>query len=155
MAGAWNRSDNLPVYIGDVRFTSHFHPLLVHFPIGLVLIAAVAELVAIVTGREDWRVVAVTNVWVGALFAVAAVVTGWILAASTHVDDTASLEWHRWIGTAAALVAGGAALAGSSARRSGTVRWSYRLALFGAAALVAATGHLGGLLVWGADFVRP
>jgi hypothetical protein len=28
-------------------------------------------------------------------------------------------------------------------------------ALFGAAALVAVAGHLGGTLVWGADFLRP
>jgi hypothetical protein len=31
----------------------------------------------------------------------------------------------------------------------------YQFALFGAAALVAVTGHLGGLFVWGADFLRP
>jgi hypothetical protein len=29
------------------------------------------------------------------------------------------------------------------------------MTLFWAAALVAVTGHLGGLLVWGADFLRP
>jgi len=45
-----------------------------------------------------------------------------------------------------------------------TVRWReastartliYRITLFGAAVLMAATGHLGGVLVWGADFLRP
>jgi hypothetical protein len=33
--------------------------------------------------------------------------------------------------------------------------WIYRFALFAAATCVAVTGHLGGLLVWGADFLRP
>jgi hypothetical protein len=33
--------------------------------------------------------------------------------------------------------------------------WVYRITLFWAAGLVAVTGHLGGLLVWGADFLRP
>jgi len=37
------------------------HPLLVHFPIGLVLIAAVAEVVAMATGLRDWRAVAVAD----------------------------------------------------------------------------------------------
>jgi hypothetical protein len=31
----------------------------------------------------------------------------------------------------------------------------YRAALFGATVLVAIAGHLGGTLVWGADFGRP
>jgi uncharacterized membrane protein len=138
-----------------MTLTGHFHPLLVHFPIGLVLIAAVAELVAIVTGKEDWRVVAVTNVRAGAVFAGAAVLSGWLLAVSTVAADPSALAWHRWIGTTAAIVTLGAALAtGNAERRSLAGRWLYHAALFGAAALVAVTGHLGGLLVWGADFLR-
>jgi hypothetical protein len=30
-----------------------------------------------------------------------------------------------------------------------------RIALFTAGTLVAVTGHIGGLLVWGADFLHP
>jgi uncharacterized membrane protein len=37
------------------------HPLLVHFPIGLVLVAAMAELVSTVTNFQQWRAVAVAN----------------------------------------------------------------------------------------------
>jgi uncharacterized membrane protein len=33
--------------------------------------------------------------------------------------------------------------------------WIYRIALFAAGTLVAVTGRLGGLLVWGANFLRP
>ena len=33
--------------------------------------------------------------------------------------------------------------------------WIYRIAVFAAGTLVAVSGHLGGLLVWGADFLRP
>jgi uncharacterized membrane protein len=139
-----------------MAFTGHIHPLLVHFPIGLILMAAAAEAIATVTGRADWRTVALTNLRAGAVVAVAATVSGWLLAASTAVDDASSLAWHRWIGTAAAIVALGAAWAGTTAtRRSPAARRVYRAALFGAAALVAVTGHLGGLLVWGADFLRP
>ena len=93
----------------------HFHPLLVHFPIGLILIAAVAEVIAIATGVEKWRVVAVANVRAGAVFAAAAVLSGWFLAASTIVGDARSLEWHRWVGTTAAVLTLGAALATGNA----------------------------------------
>ncbi|HEV3139063.1 MAG TPA: DUF2231 domain-containing protein [Vicinamibacterales bacterium] len=128
-----------------MTFTGHFHPLLVHFPIALVLTAAAAEAIASVTGIKEWHVVAVANTRAGAVFAAAAAATGWLLASSTVVDSAASLEWHRWIGAAAAIATLVAALA---------TGWIYRVALFGAAALVAVTGHLGGVLVWGASFLR-
>jgi uncharacterized membrane protein len=139
-----------------MTFTGHFHPLLVHFPIGLILIAALAELVAMGTGIREWRVVAVANVRAGALFAFAAALSGWLLSVSTVVDDVPSLEWHRWIGATAAVATLGAALTAGSAERGSTrARWIYRFALFGAAALVGIAAHLGGRLVWGSDFLRP
>jgi uncharacterized membrane protein len=132
------------------------HPLLLHFPIALVVIAAFAELVAIVRIDPVWHVVAVANVRAAGVFAVAVALTGWLLASSSVVDDVRSLEWHRWIGTTAALATIGAALATAGIDgHSRTMRWLYRIALFWAAALVSVAGHLGARLVWGADFLRP
>ena len=138
------------------------HPLLVHFPIGLVLIAAVAEVVAMTTGLWDWRAVAVGNLRAGAVFAIGAAIAGWRLASSPGIEATSSLEWHRWLlaeprgYSFAAVAVFGAALATAGARsQSPFALWVYRITLFWAAALVAVTGHLGGLLVWGADFLRP
>ena len=132
------------------------HPMLVHFPIGLVLFAAVAEVVAMTTGRTDWQTVAILNVRAGAIFAIGAAIAGWRLASSPGMEATSSLDWHRWLGTIAALAVSGSALttAGTSGRSPSALR-VYRITLFWAAALVAVTGHLGGLLVWGADFLRP
>ena len=132
------------------------HPLLVHFPIGLVLTAALAEVVAMTTGVSDWRTVALANVRAGAVVTIGAAIAGWRLAASSVIEATSSLEWHRWLGAIAAVAVVGAALATAGARnRSPLAVWGYRITLFWAAALVAVTGHLGGLLVWGADFLRP
>ena len=139
-----------------MTLVGRLHPLLVHFPIGLVLIAAVAEVVAMTTGRWDWRAVAVGNVRAGAVFAIGAAIAGWCLGSSPGMETTSSLEWHRWLGTIAAVAVFGAALATAGGRgRSPLALWVYRITLFWAAALVAVTGHLGGLLVWGADFLRP
>ncbi len=136
--------------------TGRLHPLLVHFPIGLVLIAAAAELVATLTSSSAWRVVAIANVRAGATFAVVAAIAGWLLARGPGVEASATLEWHRWLGTMAAMAAVAAALATAGADAPSTVpRSIYRVALLGAAACVAVTGHLGGILVWGADFLRP
>jgi uncharacterized membrane protein len=130
------------------------HPLLVHFPIGLVLAAAGSELVAIWTGRQSWRTVAVANLRAGALSSGLTVMAGWVLASAPFVEATPALAWHRWIGVAATIAAMGAATASMSwrveSRRSVLV---YRGALFGAASLVAVAGHLGAALVWGGHFL--
>jgi uncharacterized membrane protein len=56
------------------------HPLLVHFPIALVIAAAVAESAAMLTGSGRWRTLAAANVIAGAAFALAATLAGWRLA---------------------------------------------------------------------------
>jgi uncharacterized membrane protein len=132
------------------------HPLLIHFPIALVLGAVLAEGAAAVTKDDRWRLVAVRNLRVGAAAALAAAGAGWWFARAPGMDATPLLEFHRWLGTAAAAVTVGAALAASAGGvQSRPARWMYRIALCGAGALVGVTAHLGGLLVWGADFLRP
>jgi uncharacterized membrane protein len=132
------------------------HPLLIHFPIALVMTAAGAEITAMVTAHESWRTVAIATVRVGAVFALLAAVAGWRLAAAPDVEWSPLLEWHRWLGIAATVMALAAAVAtGGVRRRSAVSMLAYRMALFAAGTLVAVTGHFGGLLVWGADFLRP
>ena len=138
-----------------MALTARFHPLLVHFPIALVLIAAVAELASLTTQFPEWRTVAVANIRVGAAFAVAAAGAGWILASSRIVEASPTLEWHRWLGGAGTVAVVATALATAEMGRSPRRLWLYRIALFWAAALVAVAGHFGALLVWGADFLRP
>jgi len=88
--------------------------------------------------------------------AIGAALAGWHLAATIGLDGSSVLEWHRWAGTGAAGMATVAALVTVRWRKASTARTLiYRITLFGAAALMAATGHLGGVLVWGADFLRP
>src|SRR5260221_14683732 len=132
-----------PVCMGDMALIGRLHPLRVHFSIGLVLIAAVAEVVAMTTGLGDWQPVAAANRGVAAVFAIAAAITGWRLASSPGMAATSSLDWHRWLGTIAAVAASGAALATPGPRdQPPFALWVYRITLFWAAALVAVTGHL-------------
>ena len=137
-----------------MALTGRFHPLLVHFPIALVLIAAVAELVFMTTRFPEWHLVAVANVRAGAAFAVAAAGAGWLLASSRIVEASPTLEWHRWLGLMAALAAVAAALTTGDVERPPGRLWLYRITLFSAAAFVAVAGHFGAVLVWGADFLR-
>lgn len=132
------------------------HPLLVHFPIALVALAAMAEAGTIATRNPRWRTAAIVNLRAGAAFAVATAIAGWRLASAPGMEATALLEWHRWIGASAALATVVAAIASIVLQRSQERDLLiYRAALFSAASLVAVSGHLGGQLVWGADFLRP
>jgi len=132
-----------------------FHPVLVHFPIALIVAAFGCELVSMATRSREWHVAAVANLRIGAVFAVGSAVAGWIFAWSPMVDASASLEWHRWAGACATLAAVGAVLlARSSAQNSARSIWIYRAALGAAAALVGVSGHLGGTLVWGPHFFQ-
>jgi uncharacterized membrane protein len=139
-----------------MAFIGRLHPLLIHFPIALVMAAAAAEVAASITADDRWRTVAVANVRAGAVLALMATIAGWRLALAPGIETSPLLEWHRWLGTIGAGVTLAAALATSGAlSRSALDVRIYRIALFAAGTLVGVTGHLGGLLVWGANFLRP
>jgi uncharacterized membrane protein len=133
----------------------HFHPLVVHFPIALILIATSAELVSVTRRFPEPHMVAVANVRAGAVFAIVSAGAGWLLASSRIVEASPALEWHRWLGLMAALAAVAAALTTGDIDRAPRRLWLYHTALFSAAAGVAVAGHFGAVLVWGADFLRP
>jgi len=137
-----------------MALVGRLHPLLIHFPIALVLTAFAAEACAVLTGRPGWRRQAIALVRSAALAAPLAAFAGWRLAGDPIVDPGPLLEWHRWLsvaGTAAVVVA---AIA-STRLQSGSpaVRWVYGISLLLAAALVGVAAHFGGVLVWGADFL--
>jgi uncharacterized membrane protein len=139
-----------------MAFIGRLHLVLVHFPIALVIAAAAAEGAAVVTGDDRWHTVAVRNVRAGAVFTLLAAIAGWRLSLEMGMDASPLLEWHRWLGTigGGVTLAAAIATAGAGSRSPFGMR-RYRVALFAAGTLVAVTGHLGGLLVWGANFLRP
>ena len=139
----------------DMALIGRLHPLIVHFPIALVVIAGLAESGSWLTRDRRWHLFAFANIRLGAVFAIAAAFAGWRLAVGPG-DSTALVEWHRWLGVCAAATTAAAALATTNDDRQSLVaEWIYRAALTSATVLVIVTAHLGGVLVWGADFLRP
>jgi plastocyanin len=102
----------------SMALIGRMHPLLVHSPIALVLMAAVAEAIAPFTGEWRGRTVAVANVRAGAAFGLVAPVGGWRLVLAPGIEASGVLEFHRWVGAVAATATVGAALVtcGSDAR---------------------------------------
>ena len=160
------------------------HPLLVHFPLVLVLLGGAAAGFYVLLGRGVWRRAALVLFALGAVSAWAAAETGHTLHEAVEGDPVvdqivgrhqAAAEWTVWMSALAAVVfAGLSAVAvlrrapappdeeaapprrrwwpGRGGRSRREPLWGRVLGLLpamAAAALVAYTAHLGGLMVWG------
>ena len=135
------------------------HPLLVHFPIALLLAGALAEILGALRGRTGSSPAARFCVGLGALGAAAAALTGWMRAEhfAALPGTEGNVDLHRWFAVSTTGLALLLALVGLLSReRSSNVRAPglgvFRWGLLLAAVLVAVTAHFGGTLVYGADF---
>lgn len=133
----------------------HLHPVLIHFPLALLLTAWVLDLVqpwvkepqmrSAISSAGRW------NFWIGGFALLPALATGWA-AYQTVAHDApshAAMTVHRNLALAA--VAAFAALGGTAWLRRKTEwihEWPFRAGFLLAVALLLATGYRGGLLVF-------
>jgi hypothetical protein len=130
-----------------------FHLLLVHFPIALLIAAALGESwCALRRVRAPSQAVRFC-LWLGAVAAVPTVGLGWLHAQGGYgAGSPGLLALHRWLGTATGLWAVATAVLGERDERGGVRSWRVRTLVFVGALLVGLTGHFGGALVHGAGF---
>jgi uncharacterized membrane protein len=144
-------ADALAAKIAENRLTStgdllgRLHPVAAHFPIALLLAAALAELALVFRPALGLATTVRFLVAGGALGAVAAATLGWFAGGWRFTDRSETLGLHRWNGTAIALVS---VLAWWLAAR-GKSRAGLRTALALLAAGLVAQGFLGGEMVFG------
>lgn len=129
-----------------VAWLGNFHPLMVHFPIGMLVGAAIAEALLLATRRERFDQAGRFCLWVGAIAAVPTALLGWLFAGFAVFDDDWLLTTHRWLGTLTAVWAAVVLMLRERARRG-----RHRPALFLGALLALGTGFFGGALVHGLD----
>ncbi|MBN4061270.1 YHS domain-containing protein [bacterium AH-315-I18] len=129
------------------------HPPSVHFPIALLISAAVAELLLMVTGRSLFESAARFCVWLGSISTLGAVTLGWFFAGFRLSDPDWIMTVHRWLGTGVGFLAILILALCIAADRPGVQqkRWKlwYRLTLFTGAVAVAANGFFGGAMIYG------
>lgn len=126
------------------RMIGRLHPLLVHFPVALLLVVPLLEIAT--RWRPDWRDAAGLLLWLGTAGAYAAVVAGLALAyADGHAG--AGVERHLWGGVA---VAAAATLACLARERGGRL---YAASLLGTVGILGWAAHLGGNLVHGSHYL--
>jgi uncharacterized membrane protein len=132
------------------------HPVLLHFPVALLVLGAVLEAVRGFRESEFLGRAVAGLFGLGALAALLAVGSGWLLAAHEHMraDQHDILELHRWLAVATAIWAVLAWLAARAWRDAITPGkiWTRRLVAALTFVLIAASGHFGAVLVWGKDW---
>ena len=140
------------------RYVGKFHPVIVHFPIALTITAAMSEAVFMLSKKFLFSNLARFNLAIAGLSSILAALTGWINA--SFIKVSAELEWplflHRWLGISSTILILCAVICSELAPRldNSGLKVGYRASLFTATILVAATGHFGGIMVFGADYFK-
>lgn len=131
--------------------TGALHSVAVHFPIALVLAAALAQAVGLMTGRAGYADIVRFLAWTAAFGGLAAGLLGWAHAGPIASTEAGIMSIHRWLGTGLTLGLFFVAGAAEWKHRSGqpVAVMSLTVLLFGAAAAVAINGFLGGSLAHG------
>ena len=135
-------------------FIGKFHPVAVHLPIALFLVAALAELLFLFTGGSPLlRSAARFNLLIAVPTAAISVLLGFAAATGTDYpqDYTKIFLLHRSMGVISLILGIVATLFSELTLKitGGAVVKTYRVALLLTAISVSLTGHLGGLLVYG------
>jgi uncharacterized membrane protein len=125
-----------------------FHPGVVHFPIALLSVAALLEVFQILRKRKEPAPGTSTLAYLAAAAAVPASLFGFMLADYDGAEG-ATIDLHKWLGVASTVVAIAAAGCAVKAKTCAGSLVGLRLSLILGAALVGATGYIGGELVFG------
>lgn len=147
----WGESGPQSAFDQAMESLGKFHSLLVHFPIALILAAALAQILGIVRKEEIYADTVRFLVWTGALGGVAAGLLGWAHSGPMAADEAGIMLFHRILGTGLMFGLFGVAMAVEWRRRdaSAVPTMVMYVSLFGAAAAVAINGFLGGSLAHG------
>lgn len=118
---------------------SNLHPVTTHFPIGLLVVAAIVQGIASMRRSDRLADAAAVMAIAGGIGAVLAAAFGWIHTGLWFGGD-ATMQWHRWMGTGLAVI--GAMIAVAALRRE-RHQALYKTMLYGCALAVLAQGYLG------------
>ncbi|HRH58929.1 MAG TPA: hypothetical protein PL045_00025 [Chitinophagaceae bacterium] len=130
------------------EFLGHFHPLLVHLPIGILLVALLLQWMGRKEKYKSFSSAVPVVLLAGALSALAACITGYLLSISDDYDESL-VSWHMWMGIATALVS----LMLYAKEKNPQFAINKKILSLGLLVLIFVTGHLGGSLTHGSDYL--
>ena len=128
------------------EFIGHFHPLLVHLPIGILLIAALFQLLS---GKEKFQslnvAVGIALFW-GVFSAIVSCISGFLLSKSDDYDESL-ISKHQWFGISVAV----SSIIAYYLNKKNNKYTKWVMALM--TLLIIITGHLGGSITHGSDYL--
>jgi uncharacterized membrane protein/mono/diheme cytochrome c family protein len=134
------------VILSIAEFIGRFHPVLVHLPIGILLIAVLFQFLS---GKEKYKsldtAVGIALFW-GMLSAVASCISGFLLSRSDDYDESL-INKHQWFGIAVAVVS----VIAYFLKRGNNKYLTLSVSLM--SLLIIITGHLGGSITHGSDYL--
>ena len=124
----------------------HFHPVLVHLPIGILLLAALFQLLAFRPKYASMHAATSIALFWGMISAIVSCISGYLLSLSGDYDEEL-VETHMWFAIATASVSLIAYL--FNRWENEFAKWVILLMV----PLIFVTGHLGGSLTHGSDYL--
>jgi uncharacterized membrane protein/mono/diheme cytochrome c family protein len=130
------------------QIIGHLHPVLVHLPIGILMLACVFHIVSYHQKFAHFKTVMSVLFFWGMVFAVLSCITGYCLSNSGDYD-LKLVNLHMWMGITVAVVSLAMFVLFKKVKSEITLR-IVSLVLF---ILICITGHLGGSLTHGSDYL--
>ena len=135
-----------------VLFFGRFHPLLVHLPIGFLLLAAIMEVLSVFykSRFKNLNTAISISLLCGAIGALGSAIVGYMLSMQGGYD-VQTLFWHQWLGILLSILS-----FFGWAIKSGRIQFSFissKLIIGLLVILISVTGHLGGNLTHGSGYL--
>ena len=138
-------------------FSGLFHPAIIHFPVALLTVSAGFCFLSFFN-KQAFEPVAYHCLWIGALGAIGACVTGWAYGVyegygPAELGTSNAIDRHRWLGICVALVSLLLIPVARSVKKSedAGMRFFWMLGALALVAGVSIVGYQGGELVYGED----
>ena len=131
------------------EFFGHFHPVLVHLPIGILLVAILLQWMARREVYSGLRQAVRVTLGLGVLTAIVSCVTGYLLSLNGDYDDHL-VDTHMWMAISLTLLAGFLYVLEVRSSSFGLASRVLSLLVVG---LLLVTGHLGGSLTHGPGYL--
>lgn len=136
-----------------MNYLGHFHPLVVHLPIGILFIAFILEFLS-------WKSVPAASLHqaiiicfaAGTVSAALSCLFGWFLSQDGGYEEN-TLQLHQWMGIAVAIVSGTCWLLKTNYSLPAGKRKPYIAILIILFLLLTLTGHFGGSMTHGEDYL--